>query len=719
MVVTKTENSADRASGMSGVGGSVDWMLPTLVVFLASFLVFLVQPMIAKYALPLFGGSASVWVVAVLCFQVLLVGGYLYAHWLSRLSFLRQVVVHGMVLVGVVGLQVLVSLNWEAYVLPRFEVFQPYLDRPWLAGAMLVVVSVGWLYLMLTTTSSLVQTWWAKAMPGKSPYWLYVVSNIGSLGALVSYPVLVEPSWGLKFQGNLWFVSFLVYVGLLGVYGLWVGRRLGWREKKKRVARIKKLRVGDWKDYLVWGGLALLPSAMMLAVTNHLTQGVAAGPFIWVLTLGVYLLSFAVAFEDVVDLVRPWVLSLVLVLVLGAILASSVLGVSVLGAGSYFVYWLVCLFWVCLLVHHWLYGLRPEPSGLTGYYLMVAIGGALGGVLVGVVAPVVFDYFWEVDLSLVAVVVLVTWLLVKKRESRRWVWLLAGLVMVVLVVTGVKKVMDRSGMIYANRNFYGALAVSEVGGVVKLSHGSIVHGAQYKASERRREPLTYYTEGSGLGMLFKARNRIGDKEGGGLRVGVAGLGAGTVSAYCLPGDELVYYEIDPEVVEVAKKYFSYLELCEDTKVVVGDARLSMEREVEDGGGGEYDVLVLDAFSGDSVPTHLLTKEAFEVYLQLLAPRGVLAVNISNAYLDLKSPLKGVAKELGLEVWLVKNSSLTDDYSVLPSDWVLMSRDGGVFEDEVFGGGKPESSEVVNLRDDDGVGERLWTDQYSAVWEVLR
>jgi len=665
-------------------------------IFLSAFLLFQVQPLIAKMILPWFGGTAAVWTVCMLFFQMLLLAGYVYAHACARLRAPRQRVLHiVLLLLAAATLPLAASAAWKPTggEDPTWRIFG------------LLATSVGLPYFMLSTTGPLVQAWYARCHPGRSPYRLFALSNLGSMLALLSYPVAVEPLLPLRLQTAIWSGGFVVFAILCTA--------LAWRspgaEDTPALAAGDAAKPGPGVQAL-WAGLACCASALLLAFTGYMSLNVAAIPLLWVLPLALYLLSFVLCF-DASGWYRRWLFLPLLAAGFAAICVS--LFKSNPSIWTLIPLYSATLFAACMVCHGELARAKPDPRYLTGFYLMVALGGALGGIFVGLVAPNVFDELYELPIAMLALCVLIGIALYRDRSSilRGRGAIPAGLVLAALTLALGGELMksyreNSEDARVVTRNFYGVLTVSDSGegpdAMRMLSHGTIVHGKQFLQPDRRDWPTTYYGMQSGVGLaILEARSR------GRVRVGVVGLGSGTLAAYGRAGDVFRFYDINPKVVEIARSEFSFLgDSPAQVEVALGDARLSLEREA----GQNLDVLALDAFSSDAIPVHLLTSEAIQVYLRHLKPGGVLAVHISNRYLDLAPVVQQAARRLGLEVRQVVNDD-DDDAGVYTSDWMLLSASPAPFEHE------PLKSAAQKIEAEPRV--RLWTDDYSDLVHILK
>lgn len=619
-------------------------------IALAAFLLFLLQPLIGRYILPMYGGAPAVWTMALLFFQAALLAGYGYAHLLSRLASPRvQGAVHG--LLALCGLAFLP-------VIPAG--FTPEGGEPALEILWLLLRTVGLPFFVLAATSPLLQSWLSGERHGARVYRLYALSNIGSLLALLAYPFALEPWLGRDAQAWGWSAGYAAFV----LSTLAAALRRALRPAPESVAAEPAAPVG-WPTRVLWFALAACGVWMLMAVTNEMTINIAPTPFLWVLPLGLYLFSFVLAFGSERLGTRRFTV--------GALLASFLLfTLAATGAGEVALLLRILLFaaallLACLALHAELYRLRPAPAGLTGFYLSIAAGGALGGAFVGVLAPRLFPLYWEYELGqLLCLLALLGALAVDKSSKLhglkpRWAWV--GILLLVLAwVDAHASAMRREARdsIDSRRSFFGVSRVVEAEGVRTLVHGTTNHGEQF-LDERKLQPITYFSPGSGVGRVLAN----GDAQ---RRVGVVGLGIGTLAAYGREGDVFRFYELDPEVEELAREHFTFLAECKaKVQVAIGDGRLLLDAELPQG----FDVLVLDAFSSDAVPVHLLTLEAFAIYRRHLAPGGVIAVNITNHHLELAPVVAAAARANG---WHWVHIETSDDLPnrVLHAEWLILS-----------------------------------------------
>ncbi|WP_137894385.1 fused MFS/spermidine synthase [Ramlibacter sp. 2FC] len=670
-------------------------------VFLSAFLLFQIQPIVAKMILPWFGGSSSVWSTCIVFFQAELLLGYAYVHWLhERLPARRQPLVHGgLLLLSLVTLPVAADPAWKGLALAQ----------PGWSVLAVLATAVGAPYLLLSTTGPLMQAWYARSFAAASitaqPYRLYALSNLASMLALLSYPVLVEPFLPVGSQAWLWSAGYAVFVA-----ACLATAALAWRRMPPLMAEAPAL-VAEaphpgWRERGLWIGLAATPSILLLAMTRHLTQDVAPVPFLWVLPLAIYLLSFILCFDAPRYYRRP----LFLVALPVAFLALD----SVLDSGTdvllLIILLSVSLFVFCMVCHGELVRRKPPLRHLTLFYLMLSVGGALGGALVGLVAPAVFTAYFELPLGLflcAALVVAVLW-----RELRP-AW--RALLMLALLAYGARLAVVSldyvEGYRRVVRNFYSQLRVqdamnAQLGPQRVLVHGRINHGEQFLGAAHRRQPTAYYCEKSGIGRAIRSLQQAG--QAAPLKLGVVGLGTGTLSVYGRTGDEMRIYEINEQVLDLARSEFSYLADSRASIVpVLGDGRLMLEREPAQ----RFDLLAMDAFSGDSIPTHLLTLEAMQTYLGHLKPEGLLAVHITNHYLDLGPVMAAAAQHFGRVAMLYALEPDEQDAYCRSSDWVLfVSPERARALPEGLAGG-----EALVPRP----GFRPWTDSFSNLLGILK
>lgn len=679
-------------SSREGRSGPVAPAVFALAVFTSAALVFIVQPMIAKMILPKLGGSPAVWNTSMVFFQAALLAGYAYAHALQRVKSLRrQVMIH-------VGALVVAGLFLPLRVTGVFGDPSPDAPIAWLLGVLFV--SVGAPFAVLSATAPLMQAWYARLRSGeadaKNPYVLYAASNLGSFAALLAYPAIIEPLLRLSWQTLLWTGGYVVFLAVVG-YLAWTARRVGAEgaadEPLPSSAPITN------RQRLTWVLLAAAPSSLMLGVTTHLTTDVASAPFLWVAPLALYLLTFVIAFQD-----RPWI-PRHFALIIHAALAGLVACLMPFNTGEWLFLFLVHLggfFFTALVCHQALADRKPPVDRLTEFYLWLSVGGVVGGALTALLAPVIFNVVREYPIVLAlallarpwgkgtpttlqvgAVVVSIIlsfagWLMITTMKAnpdlaRSLSWNDAealGRVMLFLAWAASMAVHQRAWLLFAcigamlisshalagrynwiesDRSFFGVLRTAryddvQLGGEVRmLLHGTTLHGAQAVAPEHRCAPMLYYAPVTPIGQAAQA---VQASHPNGAAIGVVGLGTGAMATYKRANDRLTYYEIDPLVVKFATDpaRFSYVSNCAEGEVdfVMGDARLSLEK----GAADKYDLLLVDAFSSDSVPTHLLTVEAIQSYLRAIKPDGVVVLHLSNRNLEITTPAKASAAAAG-------------------------------------------------------------------------
>jgi hypothetical protein len=693
-------------------------------LFLSAFLLFGVQPLAGKYSMPWFGGTPAVWTTCMLFFQVMLLGGYAYSHVSARwLSLRRQARVH-LALLGVTVAVLGARAVWLGSPVAPGPEWRPAGDGISSARLLAMLAStLGLPFFTLSTSAPLLQSWFSRVRPGASPYRLYALSNTGSLLALLAYPLLVEPWLGRGVQAWVWAGGFLLFSAGSAACA-WSLLRLEDEPVEPR-EELPDAAPGVART-LAWLGLSACASVLLLATTNQLSQDVSAGPFVWVLPLALYLLTFIIAFEREALYSRP-LTALVLLIAVGGVTSVTYQG-SLASLFSLLFFHGLALFAGALLCHGELYRRRPAPRHLGAFYLWVSAGGVLGAGFVHLVAPRLFHFYLEYPLVLSACCLLAALLLLRRapeetlaRAAPRYVPAL-----LLLLMSGVvtRAVLDERQALQSWRGFFGVVQVTEAVGrehvdhAFQLHHGGILHGFQYTRPERRMSPTSYYTAESGLGLALAEQRRLREAAGepSSLRVGVLGLGVGTTAALGRAGDTLRFYEIDPQVIALARGlggYFSYLGGSPArVEVVEGDARIVLEQELARGEAQGFDVLVLDVFSSDSIPVHLLTEEAVAVYQRHLAPGGVLAMHISNVHLNLLPITLAHAWVTGLHATLVNTGSKGDARN---SAWMLLSASSGFSRGETF---LREGKRVKRLVYDRPPSTR-WTDERSSLLPVFR
>ena len=798
-----------------------------ITIFIGAFLLFQVEPMIAKYILPWFGGTAAVWTTCLLFFQMILLAGYAYSHVVgTRLAARQQVITHLTLVGACVVIMGMLALFWRTPIMPGANWKPADPDSPVLRILFLLSASIGLPYFVLSATAPLLQAWFGQVHPGISPYKLYSLSNLGSLLALLSYPFVVEPSLTLRVQADAWSAMYLFFALAMVLCAMPLlnltatartsaaaaqigpplehgdrvedaGRvehqarrrapakrreRQHGRERKQQPQRPPATARVRRPPYIFWIALPACASLLLYAATNEMTHDVAPIPFLWVVPLALYLLSFIICFDN-----ERWYQrgifhpALALAVFFGLLVRFASFDDSSLlirlAAPS------VLLFAVCMVCHGELARLKPDQRRLTAFYLMVSAGGAIGGIFAVVIAPLIFPGYWEYSLAIWLCPVLLFMVLV--RDPKSWIheyntvpallllsaalalpglfdyypfastrlYIVSASAFVGLIaVLGLWKkprflarpgVLIRFSMIAAilvvgailvsdpilnaplmlTRNFYGVFDVSLAPDdeqpkypAYQLTNGGILHGSQSFAPEWRYRPVTYYGPSSGIGVLMinDPRRAAADSEKSSIRVGGVGLGIGTIAAWGSSGDSFRFYEINPAIIKLAtdpKGYFTYVsDSSAKVEIIPGDARLSMEREVREGHAQQFDVLAIDAFNGDAIPTHLLTAEAMQIYLRELKPDGVIAVHITNTYVDLRPVLAELCRSFDLRCGEVTDNEPEDSF-YFDSDWILLARN-----DHVLG----EPGIAAHLNPINSIRKvALWTDDYSNLFQLLR
>jgi SAM-dependent methyltransferase len=590
-----------------------------------------------------------VWTTCLVFFQSVLLAGYAYADWTTRLGARRQAMLHiALLAASLACLPILASSGWK-----------PHGDEEPIARILLLLgATIGLPYFLLSTTTPLLQAWYWRRFQSVVPYRLFALSNLASLVALLGFPVLFEPFFDLKVLGWGW--SFLFAAFALLCAGT------AWLSMNGFEAQVKAVAAGalPLRRQLQWLALSAMGSVMLLAVTNHVTQNISSVPFLWVLPLALYLTSFILAFDHPRWYVRPLFIALLVVLVPAMAYAIPSLELE-LAAPLY----LAGLFVACMVCHGELARLRPEPQHLTRFYLMISLGGALGAVLVAIAAPLLLSGYFELGIALCALGGIVA-------AARRTRWIGVGVVLATaaFVARGIEDYT--AGVRVMKRDFYGVVRTADHDLPVpyrSMYHGGIMHGGQLLGDSFRNTPADYFGPGSGYGRVFASLREMRPKEP--LAVGVIGLGAGVLAAWMRPGDRLVFYEISPRVVDIARTEFTFLnDSSGKIEIILGDGRLSLEREPARG----YDVIGVDAFSGDSIPMHLVTREAMALYVKHLRPDGVIVFQATNRFVDLLPVVKRLAAEVGFEAVNVADAPDPDieegpEYWYSSTDQVIVTR----------------------------------------------
>ena len=608
------------------------------------------QPIIAKQILPWFGGSAAVWTTCLVFFQSVLLAGYAYADVTQRLGARRQAMLHVVLLaLSAACLPIIAASGWK----PQGQ------EEPITRILLLLVATIGLPYFLLSTTTPLLQSWYWRRFQSAVPYRLFALSNFASLLALLGFPLLFEPVFDLNQLGWGWSILFALFALLCaGIAWMSMNGAEPQARQKKATASVPV------KDQLLWLALSAMGSVMLLAVTNHITQNVSSVPFLWVLPLALYLITFILAFDHPRWYVRPVFLS-----ALPLLLPAMAYYISSLDLRVAAPLYLVGMFVACMVCHGELALLKPDPAHLTRFYLMMSLGGALGAVLVAIVAPLTLPGYFELGIALV----LLGALFAVRVRGLANIGVLA--VLAVTVVLVVRAAYDyTSGIRVMERDFYGVVRTADHSSPVpyrSMYHGAIMHGGQLLGDSFRNTPADYFSPTSGYGRVFTSLREMNRKQP--VNVGVIGLGAGVIAAWMKPGDALTFYEISPRVVEIARREFTFLaDTPAKTELVMGDGRLSLEREAP----RRYDVLGIDAFSGDSIPMHLVTREAMALYVKHIQPEGVIVFQATNRYIDLLPVIQRLAAEFGLEAVNISDSPDAEagpEYWYSSTDQVIVTR----------------------------------------------
>ncbi|MFM5923567.1 MAG: hypothetical protein ACKOPG_05215 [Novosphingobium sp.] len=733
---------------MSADRGQANRTLFVATILTGSFLLFLVQPMVARMALPRLGGAPNVWNSAMLVYQALLLGGYFYAHRLSRLPFRRQVRLH-LILYAVALVTLPVALVDLPPPRPGSEVF-------WVPA--LFALSIGPVFFLVSAQAPLMQRWYALDPKAGAPWALYAASNFGSFAGLIAYPLVVEPLLPLRVQAWGWSAGYAV---LLGLIALCARARAGLPDAAlaETIAPAAASAVSQppvaRRNKLLWVVLAAVPSGLMLSTTTHLTTDLFAMPLLWVIPLGIYLLSFVIAFADQRNLAR-WISGFAWLEIL------SIGGLAMVSRGSSGMLPVIgsvtLLFFVCVALHARLYDLRPAPEQLTGFYLAMSLGGVIGGLFTALIAPLVFDWVWEHPLLLLAAAALLPrpgflqwsrlkgidppmrnlalglllatlglliWNLHDANEtvgaqSKAWIlsgaiaviglalvswrWLTVALLAVVMVVQGGFATIEDARNGVRTRSYFGIYTVRDYPErhLRTLTHGTTLHGEQYTDPALACLPLTYYGPGSGAAIGFANANRLFPVR---PKLGVVGLGTGSLAGMAHPGQSWTYFEIDQAVLDLSRKgTFTFLSRCApQTRVVLGDARISLGRAR----AGAFDLLAIDAFSSDSIPLHLFTHEAFGVYLDALSPQGILLVHISNRFIDLEPVLAAEVRARGLHA-AVRDDRAPPQSEWTDSSWVAVTRDPGQLD------ALARVAPAMPWRPIGPPAPRVWTDDHASI-----
>lgn len=696
----------------------------SLTILISSFLLFQVQPLIGKYILPWFGGTSFVWITSLLFFQTMLLAGYLYSFMLSRVSLRIQFILHGMlVLISAATIYSLFA-QWHSPITPGINMKLPETFSPALQVLAILTISVGLPYFLLSTTSTILQHWFSIMPHKKSPYPLYALSNVGSLLAICAYPFLIEPFFTIQNQGRVWSGIFILLCALLLFCIIQMilllpdikSNKKNTKEEKHSTSVINT--ISNKKIYL-WLLYPATSSIILTAVTHQLTQGIAPIPFIWLLPLGLYLLSFILCFSEKNFYNRnifTYVFLLCSLFIISLVITSSLISLI-----PELLFYTILLFSAFMICHGELFRARPHAAQLNIYYLIMSAGSVLGSIIVAIIAPLFFiGLYWEFLLGLYIVTMIAILLpiqdthsffskkfvppFISEPEKRRFFLTLVTVVYLFIAsLTFITQYRNAQGVW---RNFYGILrvVVNEKIQMRCLSNGKITHGCQPINTAEKMKPTMYYGEKS-VGLAFSSiRNEVKKP----LRIGVIGLGVGTVATYGKTGDRITFYELNPLDVAIAKNYFTYLsDTNADVSINIGDGRNALEKELQQNQKNHFTIFIMDAFNDDAIPVHLLTKEAFGLYKAHMDTKGIIAIHISNSYIDLIPVVSKAAAYHKLHV--VFTDTPASNTMESRSKWAFLSEDKKLLE-------TPEIKKVQisgSIKNID-----LWTDDYSNLFQIL-
>ncbi|HCC22606.1 TPA: hypothetical protein DF272_00290 [Candidatus Falkowbacteria bacterium] len=673
--------------------------LSFVTIFHSAFLVFLVQPLIGKALLPWFGGSASVWVVSLVFFQVILFLGYLYTHVIvNKLNASAQKKLTILIIVVCVLTLPIIPTDY-------FSDFAA--THPTSSLLTLLSLTIGLPFLLLASANPAIQSLFSRRFPDRPPYFLYAVSNAGSLLGLLIYPALFEVQLSAINQAKIWSGLFVVFSALF-LFLIYSGNK-----KQPTAQEVTPIDRINWRLKAPWVIFPALTTLMLVAVSSHLSQNIAPVPLLWIVPLSIYLLSYILSFSRL-QLYRRRPLFLILMFVSASMIISLVqpqVGLSFL--------WQVILMvlsfgFLCYIGHAEVYLSRPQPASLTTYYLYLSAGGALGGIVGSLLLPVLFPVYYE--LHLVIILFVLTTIAVYyfdrnfyfNRTKHNPIWLIFLIIPTIFIFYLIESVRYQiAGAEYLSRNFYGTIYVGDRHDKKSgldyrvLINGPIVHGLEVLDSGVDFRQTTYYSKSSGVGLVLDNFSQASK------RVGVIGLGTGSLVSYCRPGDYYRFYDINPDIMTVARTQFSYLDTaaCE-YDLVLGDGRVTLDREPNN----NFDILIIDAFSSDAIPTHLLTAEAFDIYLRHLAPNGAVLFHLSNQYVDLRPVVSALAAHSGYHSALIETEADSSKL-IYSSTWYLLSRNESLFS-------IPAISRAVTPVSA-GNADKLWTDQSSNILSVIK
>ena len=665
-----------------------------VLIALSAFLLFAVEPMTGKHLLPYLGGSAGVWATCLSFFTTVLFMGYMYVYVLRRFPLKTQGKIHALI-VGIGTIIWLLQVRLGTELLPGLDSALFNVAAPVWSTLLIMFLYIGFPFFVLATSSSLLQQWYAFTHE-KEPYSLYTLSNIGSLCALLMYPFLIEPYIPLSVQEYAWAVMFFAYAV---VYVLFA-RKIMQTEQLHKAEKEEGVSISSLAK---WVFLSAFPAFVLIAATSHITTIIAPIPMLWVLPLALYLVTFIVTFAGV-SIVAFWPLMLIffaMMLVSAIDSGYSAIAFQIIGSIGF-------VGFVGMTFHGHLFELRPHHSQSAQYYAAISFGGMLGTIIASIMMPVLLakitEFYWSIGIAAVIAVFLLPRLFFQKTEAgyTHIVYRLFFACFVWITIFGSTLSDVDINVVHQSRNFYGTAEVREYDDKLTLSHGNTMHGVQARDESVALIPSSYYTTDSGVGRAIRAMKAAHGK----VHIGVVGLGTGTLAAYCAPGDTYTFFEIDQRMVMIANTFFTYLDSCQDVQVRMGDARISLHKDAE-AGVAPYDVLAIDAFSDDSIPMHLLTKEAVELYMSQVHDGGAVAIHVSNRYLDLAPVVHRIARELGVASMEV-NASGVGEYGS-GSTWVVLSSTEALFSDPRF------SDIQYDVNPTQGP---LWTDDSNALSTVI-
>ncbi len=755
----------DAIDAVTHGGTSTRWLF-TLTILVGSFLLFLVQPMVARMALPRLGGAPAVWNSAMLVYQALLLGGYAWAHWIGRFPLRRQAIMHASLL-AIALILCLFPAGLAMGPMGLRTMLPPSDSEVFFFVPVLLLTSVGPLLFAVSAQAPLMQRWFADSAPGANPYALYAASNLGSFGGLVAYPLIVEPTLRLYTQSWGWTILYVVLFLLVcacGVAAVRYAPAAIQRKVEPTSPAPAKRRVA------LWIALAAVPSGLMLSTTTHLTTDIMAMPLMWAIPLGLYLLSFTVAFSD-----RRWLVDFLILLAPPLLLLSGGITMMSQGSGGLAIAAsspIFMLFTVSVALHSRLYHLRPETDRLTFFYLMMAVGGALGGLFCALIAPLVFNWVYEHPILIVCATMLIPlpkllpwaeWLGLSHAREMRWSYILAALLLALggvlayiwtgyfgkwewiiaatIFLLGLFAIGYRVAYVSAmvalmfgfgglatlevsatpgarTRSYFGIYTVrTDVQNNLRiLAHGTTLHGEQILKPALSRTTTSYYGPYSGVGLAFQRAELL---YGPHPSIGVVGLGTGTLTCYRKPNETWQVFEIDPAMVHVTRDSgsFTFVRQCApNVPIHLGDARLTLAHTQP----SSIDLLAVDAFSSDAIPLHLLTKQAFDVYARALRPNGIALIHISNRFVNLEPVLLALQEEAGWHGMLRYDKPDDTDTALARtgSIWVAMSRDPNAINALVASTEMLPNRRGVWRPLDDRQTPRLWTDDYASVMPLL-